>query len=523
MPTVAEIERLSALVERLLPLSSRARGEPITAQDWNTIVGALLEVARATVQSGPTDHVPPHEHPDAVRSGWLDPVLRARLERGPFDDPAAVSRLGALERSLANIDHRLDATRADLGDVRAMATRVDTNDLSREAHLTSLGRKVDGLDDARVHVASLRDTLNSLRGELARVSAFAAGLEAAGQPVDVGALLTRLGAVEELRTRLTTPSGELLDAAAIERRQAELETKLVTEDELTAAIAASRAEIPDDVRTGLLEDARVAARDEAAAATAAVGAALQEQIRVRLPDIEAAAVRAATVRADEVGAGLRTSLRDELGALIAAGDDAVRETVTSSVAGSADALRAEIGARVDLVETALVAAVTTELDRRVPALIESLTRALDGLEARVVPIERGLEDVRGSSSATATDLVRLTAQVEATTGNVASTLRAELDAGLRGVRDEMAARQSALADALRAEIASDRLHVADELTAIRNQVPELVRDSVRGARDELVGVVHETVDKLRPELTKLIETGVIAEVKLRSGPTRPIG
>ena len=81
MPTVAELERLQALVGQLVPLAETQRGELIRAQDWNTVVGALIEVARATLSADATETVPPHEHPDQVRPGC--PASRRRDRRRP--------------------------------------------------------------------------------------------------------------------------------------------------------------------------------------------------------------------------------------------------------------------------------------------------------------------------------------------------------------------------------------------------------------------------------------------------------
>ena len=41
MPTTAELERIEALVARMLPLSTKRRGELIEAEEWNLLVGAL--------------------------------------------------------------------------------------------------------------------------------------------------------------------------------------------------------------------------------------------------------------------------------------------------------------------------------------------------------------------------------------------------------------------------------------------------------------------------------------------------
>ena len=49
MPTVADLERLNALTTRLNPLGDAAQGEIIRAEDWNTLVEALMQVARVVL------------------------------------------------------------------------------------------------------------------------------------------------------------------------------------------------------------------------------------------------------------------------------------------------------------------------------------------------------------------------------------------------------------------------------------------------------------------------------------------
>ena len=62
MATVAELERLNALTQRLVPLSDVQRGELIRAGDWNLITGAIIELARVVLAEGTGGIVGEHEH-----------------------------------------------------------------------------------------------------------------------------------------------------------------------------------------------------------------------------------------------------------------------------------------------------------------------------------------------------------------------------------------------------------------------------------------------------------------------------
>ena len=88
----ADLERLQAVVSRLAPLSNAVTGDLIRAQDWNALVTAVVDLARAVLAAGPAS-VPPHEHVGQVKQAWLDPRLATTLERGAFADPDAAGRL----------------------------------------------------------------------------------------------------------------------------------------------------------------------------------------------------------------------------------------------------------------------------------------------------------------------------------------------------------------------------------------------------------------------------------------------
>ena len=74
MASTAQLERVRVLVERLAPLSNAQRGELIRADDWNALVSALVDVARALLDPTAAG-VPTHEHIDQVTLAWLHPCL----------------------------------------------------------------------------------------------------------------------------------------------------------------------------------------------------------------------------------------------------------------------------------------------------------------------------------------------------------------------------------------------------------------------------------------------------------------
>ena len=152
MPTVADLERLRALNERLTPLANATQGELIRAEDWNTLVGAVSEIARVVLAEDREAAPAAHEHPDQVTSGWLDPRLRALIERGPLSDPAAEARLQALEQRVERLQARVEALFGSVGEVRDRVTDVATKDLIRQSEVVNVRLVVEGLGDSRESV-----------------------------------------------------------------------------------------------------------------------------------------------------------------------------------------------------------------------------------------------------------------------------------------------------------------------------------------------------------------------------------
>lgn len=256
MPTVADLERLNALTTRLVPLGGAAQGEVIKAEDWNTLVGAIVEIGRVVLGEEREIVPAPHEHPDQVTVGWLEPKLRALIERGPLSDPAMETRLQAIETRVDRLAGRLEALINSLGEVRDRVTEVTTRDLVRQSEITNVRRVVEGLDVGRESVLELRETLGLLQKDVTTAVTIGQRLTVDGQPIDFNNFVERLNRADALAERLTGPTGEVFDAKAFENRLAELTNTLVTQDALDAALDTVRTRIPEDLLGGLENNLR---------------------------------------------------------------------------------------------------------------------------------------------------------------------------------------------------------------------------------------------------------------------------
>ncbi|MBT2500894.1 hypothetical protein J7E25_17515 [Agromyces sp. ISL-38] len=486
MPSVADIERLKALTDRLLPLASRERGEVIAADDWNAVVGALLEVARAVVADASGTAVAPHEHPDQVTLGWLDPRLRAIIERGPLSDPGATARVSAIERRALLIGQQIDDVAGQVRDLRVVTNRHETNDLDRASSLTVLSRTVSGIKDPRNEVATLRASLDAIGTNLSAVSAFAAGLG----DVTPSTLFAGLGKVDELEQRLTTPTGALLDAAEFERRLVELATTLVTEDELTAAITSRPARLTAGVKAELLEEAKTAAVRQAEDSATVLTEALRNQLTTRIDEVAQSAVAAAREAAGGFRDELKATITEQLTEVIAQGQAESEDRLGATFATATVTLRDAVDTRVSQLEGSLADRVRTAITDAQPDLLASFTALVDerigALDDRLGVLQTGIGELRTSLAGTATDLVALKQSTDATIERQVATLRTEL--------------------------AGERNRVDLALAEVRQQIPTGPRGITR---EELLVELARSNDELRSQLVDTVSDRVKLQLDQR--------
>ncbi len=237
MATVADLDRLEALIALLTPLSKVQPGQPVTADAWNTLVSTIIELARNIVTHEQDQSVASHTHEEQVALSWLDLRLRSLVEDGPLSDPTSVRRVLTLERKIDQVAGRTDEAHANIGEVRTRLSEVATRDLVREASLTTVGRKVEAMADGKDDVLTLRRTLDTIKDQVKTAADAAAKFTINGAIADLEAMNSRLKSVEELKTRLTTAKGDLLDAMEIEKKFTELGNRSISKKEFSEVLA----------------------------------------------------------------------------------------------------------------------------------------------------------------------------------------------------------------------------------------------------------------------------------------------
>lgn len=402
MPTVADLERLSALTSRLNPLGKAAQGEIIRAEDWNMLVGAVVEIARAVLAEERQVTPAPHEHPDQVTVGWLDPKLRALIERGPLSDPAAMTRLSTLETKVDRLAARIEEIAGKVSDVRDSVTDVTTRDLTRQAEITNVRRVVEGLDDSRESVRELRETLGALQKDVTTAVNVGQLLTVNGQPVDMTDLVMRVNQADELRESLRGPDGAIFNAQAFENRLTQLTNTLVTQDVLDAALDTVRGGISPEQLATIEGNLRNEMLVQVNTSVDTLGNELRAETNSRFAEVDGIIATRLSDAMPNITTSVLNTVRPEIATAV---NDSRLETEAAfdqRLNQTSFTLTTDYTQRIDNVESSVAKQVDNRLEERLPQelaavnkRITTIERDMEPVNERLFKLEDGLEDVRG--------------------------------------------------------------------------------------------------------------------------------
>ena len=445
MPTAQDLDTLRALLAQLQTVSTFQPGELIRAADWNTLAGAVAQLAQHVLAAESAAAVPPHQHLDQVDLTWFTQQVSDLVQRGSLSDPAAQNRLTGLEQTQGRLQANLDAATSTISDLRSRLTDVATNDLVRQTAITNVQRTLTSVADPGPAISAMRASLDSVQSSLATVQQAASSLVINGKPVDVGALAGRLGNLEQFRDGLKSANGQLLDGASLDQRFTQLQTTAVTQDQLTQAFKDHPVTIPADQINGL---------------ETRLGTTLHDQVNTQLQTFQGQVQSNLDTRLASVGdlvksqinsavPGLTQTLTTNLNASIAAAQkattDAANTSAQAAISAREQAIRADLAAQIASVNTGLVAAVNAQVTQQLGVSLQSVQGAL-------------------AAAAQKLDAVTATVSQQGTTLQDQATQLASVPQTLAGMKNDL---QQSVLSQVNLQVATINRTISDQFAAFQ--------------------------------------------------------
>ena len=565
----------TTLSERLLPLRTKRRGDPIQADDWNTVVQACLsilqmvqneeEASRARLEANYARRE--HDHIGEVSLSWLDPELQQRL--GSAVDAAGKNLVAALEKRVDALSKKVQLLQETNHALESRLDRITASDVDRTITVRNLGERVEKFGDLDARFERLNGNVAALSPRIDEVFRLReALLDEQGNTIkllDVRADVKRL---ERLGSQLTGIDGtpiritdlqqqirELRDAAGIgqglEPRlaslSADIETRLNTKFEGNVR----------DLRTSLVTDQEIRITSSVNAKVNEAVAAQNNTLNTRFTALEQSVTSSVstsvlgTVRADLETRG--KAIDDKLatvGTLVNTAvlnarpeiEKSVRDSVTPGVLQEARTSVAAVETRLNEKVTRIDTTVTT-LNGRLQSDIETSVKAqtAEVRDELLGTIDRKVGEARTSILATIPNAARDAANLvigdlDTRINTAVTTTVGDLDARVKSAVTTATANLAVLAQqAAKTEV--DGLDVAGLVTRSTAQAEQRINATMTQRFDaeaaSRTDAINRTVISLRGEIAATAKSEVdglrrdndrrLREIELDLSRIRPIG
>ncbi len=531
MPTVAKLEKLEALIERLEPIAEKHRGELIEAPHWNSLVDSVIEVARSVLAEDKTEEVPVHEHSDQVGLSWLDTKLRGLILEGGLNDPGNESQLFKLNREIDVLSKQFDQMRDSLNQLKSDLNGVSTRDLMRESDMTRVSRKIDGIADAREDVTNLRQTLRTLETDVKRAVEFGQTVVRDGETINIADMLTRVERVETLRKDLTNSEGNVFNVNDFEKRLVELQNTLVTEEELDEVLKTVRDQVGSDLRSSVLEETREIAQKVTSEAMDPIKNELLGQVKEQMDSISSSIDTRVNDATSDLAANLSNTLQKETQTEIDRRMNLLKAEITQESETSLGNFSKSIDQRFSSFQDEVGERISSDIATQLDGTLKEFETRLSESDSRINELSLRTDGNLEQSKANATRIEQTRLELLAADAASRSTVSKQLADMEKNLNESLTARTNSLRDTLNEDL---NISINQKITDLEARLSKTASESARvetklqtnELRADVNDIVQNQMTVLQEDLEASIEkrfttnnsrlNGLVAEEVARS-------
>ncbi|QPJ61319.1 MAG: hypothetical protein G3M70_05200 [Candidatus Nitronauta litoralis] len=509
MPTVAKLEKLEALIERLEPIAEKHRGELIEAPHWNSLVDSVIEVARSVLADDKTEEVPPHEHSDQVGLTWLDTKLRGLILEGGLNDPGSESQLFKLNREIDVLSKQFDQLRDSLSQLKSDLNGVSTRDLMRESDMTRVSRKIDGIADAREDVTNLRQTLRTLETDVKRAVEFGQTVVRDGETINIADMLTRVERVETLRADLTNTEGKVFNANDFEKRLVELQNTLVTEEELDEVLKTVRDQVGSDLRSSVLEETREIAQKVTTEAMEPIKNELLGQVKEQMDSISSSIDTRVNDATSDLAANLSNTLQKETQTEIDRRMNLLKAEITQESETNLGNFSKSIDQRFSSFQDDVGERISSGIATQLEGTLKDFETRLNESDTRITELSNRTDENIEQSKANATRIEQTRLELLAADASSRSSVSKQLSEMEKNLNESLTAKTNSLRDTLNEDLnISMNQKITDLEARLSKTASESARVETKLQTNELRADVNDIVQNQMTVLQKDLEASI---------------
>lgn len=463
----------ATLSERLLPLRGKRRGDPIQADDWNTVVQACLsilemvqneaETARARLEANFARRE--HDHIGEVSLSWLDPEMQQRI--GSAVDAAGRGVVATLEKRVEALDAQVKALEASNAALESRLDRLGASDVDRTLTIRNLGERVKAFGDFDGRLATLSTSVATLSPKIDDVFKLREALtDEQGNTIKLLDLRTDVKKLKHLGSQLTGIDGNPVRITDLQQQIRDLRDAAGIGQGLEPRLAV----LSSDIETRLNSRFEGNVRD----------------LRTTLvTDQETRITNSVSVKVSEVAAAQNTTINTRLGAI----EQSVTQAVSTSVLGTVRANLETRGRAIDEKLATVGALVNTAVLSARPDIEKSVR---DTVTPSV------LQEVRTAVAAADTRLNDKVRTIETTVTTLRNRLPADIDTSVRELTDTAKTEILVTVDT----------RVTDARASILATIPNTAKDAANGIIGNLDARISTAVTAMVGDLDARVSTAV---------------
>ena len=482
----------ATLSERLRPLRGKRRGDPIQAEDWNTIVQACLsilemvqneeEAARARLEASFARR--DHEHVGEVSLSWLDPEMQQRL--GGAVDAAGRNLVSTLEKKVEALAKEVKTLQDANTALESRLDRLAASDVDRTLTIRNLGKRFETFGDFDVRLERLTSSVSTLSPKIDDVFKLREALtDEQGNTIKLLDLRSDVKKLERLGGQLTGIDGTPIRIVDIQQQIRDLRDASGIGQGLEPRLATLSSDLETRLNSKFEGDVRV----------------LRDTL---VTDQETRITNSVSVKVNEAVAVQNTTINTRLNGI----EQSVAQSVSTSVLGTVKADLETRGKAIDdklatvgtLVNTALFTA-RPDIEKSVrdtvtPSVLQEVRSSVSAAETR-------LNDKVTRIDTTVTTLneglqSKIDTSVKTLTGTVRTELLGTVDTKVKDARDSIL---STLPNAAR-----------DAATLVIGNLDTRITTAVTSTVGDLDARVKTAVTAATVDLPVLAERAAKAEV-----------
>jgi predicted nucleic acid-binding Zn-ribbon protein len=245
MSRVETLELLGSVIDSVESINEVERGTPLKADDWNTMVGAVMTLAKLVASRERTTDAMlderyaalSHTHNGQASLGWFEPHAQQLIEKSINGNVEQRNDIRDLQNRTKSIQKDIKDIKSQITDLRIAVEGLRDSDSIRENSVNRIGLRIEGLSMVDKQMADLNTRFDLINENVDKSLEFKKQLtDDNGDLINIAAIKDNVDSLNGLQEHLKLHDGNLVQIKEIESAIARLEENAINRNDVDDVI-----------------------------------------------------------------------------------------------------------------------------------------------------------------------------------------------------------------------------------------------------------------------------------------------